>query len=240
VVTSIADYFENNLGLHRKVYLGCGSDYREGWCNVDWYEHQSFESHRGHNVRVDVKADITNLGLPPDYVDCFFASHVFEHFYRFELIMILEDLFNALRPGGLLISEMPDFRRLILLSALLPKKPPSADPSRARDLITSQFYGASWETNPAEYSYHKYVWSKAEFGRVLSDLGFEIVLLTGATLTHHPGRDFAVVARKPGGSEYGSQQLQFELLNQIGGRFRRLERQARSILRLVGRSHKQY
>ena len=54
-----------------------------------------------------------------------------------------------------------------------------------------------WESNSRDYPYHKYVWERDEFCSKLEEIGFQIVLSTGATKSHVPFRDMAVICQKP-------------------------------------------
>ena len=64
-------------------------------------------------------------------------------------------------------------------------------------MITAQLYGASWEKNSQHYPYHKYVWGRKEFCKELEKIGFKIILSTGATKSHVPYRDMALICQKP-------------------------------------------
>ena len=128
----------------KKLHLGCGSRYRKGWCNVDYYEGCESDTHRGNNVRPDVWCNILNLSCKESSFDIVYLSHVVEHFYRFQTISLIKEIKRVLKPNGLLVNEMPDRSRVILLSAFLPIKPKYPE-SYKLNLIEAQFYGASWE-----------------------------------------------------------------------------------------------
>lgn len=233
MVESISSWIQTRNGFDIKIHLGCGSKYLEGWCNVDNFPVSENESHRGTDIKADVWADLLSLELEVDSVDEFLAIHVFEHFYRHELLRLLGNLYAALKPGGILVVEMPDFRRLIQLSAFLPRRPKQVGRKANRDLVKSQFFGAAWEENSDSFPYHKYVWEKTEFADELRSIGFEVLLLTNATKSHQAGRDFACIAKKPsrGPSAYRSKSSE-ERLRDYGGRLTRFGRQSRNIARI--------
>lgn len=230
---SVNSWLRSNSSGPSRVHLGCGSKYLKGWCNVDFYPSSDNEEHRGSHVVADVWADLLSIEIDQCSVDEFLASHVFEHFYRHELLQLTTKLYEALKPGGILVAEMPDLRRLVHLSAFLPRRPKQAGKDANRDLVMSQFYGAAWENNSDLFPYHKYIWEKAEFAEELHRIGFEVLLLTNATLSHQPGRDFACIAQKPA---LNSSALRTELVEQrlraYGGKLERFSRQARNIARL--------
>ena len=175
-----------------KLHLGCGSKYREDWCNVDYYEGCESDTHRGNNVRPDVWCNILNLSCKESSFDIVYLSHVVEHFYRFQTISLIKEIKRVLKPNGLLVNEMPDRSRVILLSAFLPIKPKYPE-SYKLNLIEAQFYGASWEESEQGYPYHKYVWSRTEFEKELNACGFKTIISTSLTPTHVAYRDQLVI-----------------------------------------------
>jgi hypothetical protein len=93
---------------------------------------------------------------------------------------------------------MPDLRNIAVLYALFGNKGPRALGSSNHSFVSSQFYGASWELGSEDFSLHKYVWCKSEFSSICKAVGFQVILLTNATRSHCPGRDFAIICKKPG------------------------------------------
>jgi hypothetical protein len=91
-----------------------------------------------------------------------------------------------LKPGGLLTIEVADFWRCVFW-LFHPSR-------RRRELARTQFYGNQW--NEIDYETHRYLWSARELEDVLKDAGFKSVVVHHRTLTHHPGRDMHVEARK--------------------------------------------
>lgn len=82
-----------------KLNLGCGSDYIDGYVNVDAYA----------DARVDARYDIIKLPYEDNTVDEIRAFHVIEHFDFHEGNRALAEWFRALKPGGRLHLETPDF-----------------------------------------------------------------------------------------------------------------------------------
>lgn len=229
---SIDDFFSRHEFEYRRLHLGCGGRYLEGYCNVDYFPNLPSDTHRGNVLKVDVWGDVLNLECSESSIDLIRIEHTFEHFYRYEGIKFLNSAFKILAPGGLLVIETPDFSRVILLSLLLPYRPNQTGFGANRDLIKSQFYGASWETNADGYPYHKYLWTKGELSEAAELIGFGVRLKTNATLSHLPGRDMSLILVKPGGDLEG-EILQNEVLGWYGHSVRRAWIQSR---RLFGAS----
>lgn len=233
---SVADWHNHFLTSNIKLHLGCGSRYWDGWCNIDAYPANTSDTHRGININPDIWADISNLPADKLSIDAIATQHVFEHFYRHDACLLLDYFYTLLKPGGLLITEMPDISRVAPLYSLniRPHIFKSSSGSR-QDVVSSQFYGASWEANSQGYPYHKYVWERNEFCESLVSAGYEIVLATGATLSHVPFRDMAVIARKPSSNPINNtlKNLELELVSTYGSPPIRFMRQLKSFSRLV-------
>ena len=87
-----------------KLHLGCGTDKRKGWINIDidW------------RVRPDIVADATKLHMIGDNVaDEIESFHLLEHFTYTEAVEALNEWYRVLKPGGKLTLELPDFKRCI-------------------------------------------------------------------------------------------------------------------------------
>jgi SAM-dependent methyltransferase len=80
--------------------LGCGNNYRENWCNVDFVD-------RGQ--KVDVWHDLNTFPLPWDdnSVTLIAAEHVIEHVQN--IIQLFKELHRILKPGGILYIRVPEF-----------------------------------------------------------------------------------------------------------------------------------
>lgn len=96
-----------------RLNLGSGTDYREGWTNMDAYAKQA-----------DVRHDMCVLPWPfeNESFEYVFASHVLEHVptlffghgsgYRDVLFAIMEELHRVLKPGGVLAILVPKARTI--------------------------------------------------------------------------------------------------------------------------------
>ena len=120
--------------------------------------------------------------------------HGFEHFTRYEAIVILKNWYEKLETGGIIHCEMPDFKRVFLLS-FIPKWVMNRNSKRYnKSIVHDMFYGNQW--SGLDYETHRYLWSKKEFISLLQELGFTIQYSGNATFFHVPFRDMIVIASK--------------------------------------------
>lgn len=86
-----------------KIHLGCGSNYLEGWQNVDL-----------DSPLADVKADLrSRLQYADASVDLIFNEHFIEHITRDEGVQFLKECYRVLKPGGVIRISTPDLRWLV-------------------------------------------------------------------------------------------------------------------------------
>lgn len=237
--SSVEDFFQKKQRSKGsiKLHLGCGSKYRDGWCNIDAHPPKDTDTHRGVlSTAPDIWCDIRNLPTTDESVDIIYTAHVVEHFYRHSTIELFREFWRVLRPNGVIITEMPDLARILLLLRFLPTRPNYPVAMRAnRDMIKAQLYGAAWEANDEGYPYHKYVWERVEFCEMLSEIGFKILLQTGATQSHVPFRDMVVICVKPSAaaSDAKSEINHSEILAPYGTRAFRAKKQLNSLRNLI-------
>ncbi|MBK5969457.1 MULTISPECIES: methyltransferase domain-containing protein [Thiorhodovibrio] len=83
-----------------KLHLGCGTRCIPGFVHIDAQAHP----------HVDLVADVARLEMIPDETaDLVYASHVLEHFGRWEFRAVLAEWRRVLKPGGVLRLAVPDF-----------------------------------------------------------------------------------------------------------------------------------
>jgi predicted SAM-dependent methyltransferase len=184
---TLRDYVAGRSISRVKLHLGCGGVRWRDFINVDLNPALIDERDNSRDGCVaDVFADMRDLGLPDDSVDEIFTSHTIDHFTRWNAVKMFSDWHRMLKPGGLLTIEVADFVRCVLwLFHPIREK---------RRLARTQFYGNQWDE--IEYETHRYVWSSRELKIALLDIGFTSVAIHHRTLTHYPGRDMHVEARK--------------------------------------------
>ena len=148
-----------------KLHLGCGENHINGYINIDYPSSE-------HTVQTtsgaDVFADIVTLRLPRESIDEIRSHHVFEHFDRQTALALLCNWHHALKNGGTLIIETPDFERsakLLLLDESLSYKEKQA--------ILRHIFGS----HEARWAIHCDGWYEEKFLHVLSLLGFEKITI---------------------------------------------------------------
>jgi predicted SAM-dependent methyltransferase len=85
----------------KRVNLGCGVDYLEGWTNVDG----------NPEVVADIHLDLDDpsLTLPweNDQIHLFYASHLIEHIRH--LARLKDEMIRCLEPKGIIVCVCPNF-----------------------------------------------------------------------------------------------------------------------------------
>ena len=87
-----------------KLNIACGEDYQTGYINADLYI-----ADQNKNVKLDAIFDVKKIPYEDNTVDEIRALHIIEHFDFHESNTILKEWCRALKPGGKLILETPDF-----------------------------------------------------------------------------------------------------------------------------------
>lgn len=87
-----------------KLNVGCGTDYKKGWVNIDNNSDNNIE-----DGRLDLNWDLRNpLPFPENSVDYIFNEHFIEHLTVEEGQTAVRDFMRVLKPGGVLRMATPD------------------------------------------------------------------------------------------------------------------------------------
>ena len=81
-----------------RLNLGCGDQLLQGWTNCDL-----------HNPLAEKQFDASKVPYPDNTVDEIAAYHLIEHFKYHDAFDVLREWYRALKPGGKLTLETPDF-----------------------------------------------------------------------------------------------------------------------------------
>ena len=81
-----------------KIELGAGPFRKSGWISLDL---------SGADINIDLTKSV--LPFPDNSVDCFYSSHVFEHFsYPEPMLSILKECYRCLKNGGTFEISVPN------------------------------------------------------------------------------------------------------------------------------------
>jgi predicted SAM-dependent methyltransferase len=145
-----------------KLHLGCGNKHIDGYVNID--------------IRYLPGVDeVNNVGKLRNYkkesVDVIYASHVLEHFSRWEYMFVLHRWYELLKPNGILRLGVPDFNEIVNYYL------------KTKDLrgISGILYGGQ------DYSEnnHYWVWDFETITKELKDIGFKKVYKYDWRSTEH-------------------------------------------------------
>lgn len=165
-----------------RLHLGCGEWHLDGYINIDFplTEH-TVQAYSG----ADICGNIAQLRLPNESVDEIRNHHVFEHFDRQAALALLCNWHQALKVGGKIYIETPDFEesiKLLLFNASLTYVDKQA--------IMRHIFGS----HEAHWAIHCDGWYREKFIHVLTLLDFEIESIEYSGWLNI--RNIHVVARK--------------------------------------------
>lgn len=87
----------------KKINLGCGEKYSDGWINLDF-----------HSTNSKVLSCNFLKGIPfeDNEIDVIYSSHVLEHFTFMDAKKILKDCYSKLKKDGILRIVVPDMENI--------------------------------------------------------------------------------------------------------------------------------
>jgi predicted SAM-dependent methyltransferase len=133
----------------KKIHVGCGKKYLEGWVNVDI----------NSDGKVDIKEDVKSLhSIKDNSCDIIYGCHILEHFGRYEYKDVLKTWFKKLRPGGILRLAVPDLDKIV----------DHYNKTHDLSLITGLLIGGQRDKN----DYHGMIYNKENLSESLLEIGF--------------------------------------------------------------------
>lgn len=168
-----------------KLNLGSGNrqERGEGWINVDLPDNWC-------KSKPQVVHDITQrLPFDDESADVVQGIHVFEHIFRYDADAVLMDWVRVLKPGGLLILELPCLDKIIgIFSHCI-----ETGMELPENLTLWGLYGDPKYANPAMV--HRWCYSRSELSDMMKLNGLTVDA-TKTPQTHQPVRDMRLEGRK--------------------------------------------
>lgn len=170
-----------------RLNVGAGARRPDGYFNIDIQENP------GAPKPLDAVGHAKSIPLPDGCAKELMAVHLWEHFYRWECDEVITEWKRVLKPGGLLVLELPDmikFCKNILSGAV-------AGGKHADQLGMWGAWGDPRFKDP--YMCHRWGWSPDTLKEFLKKHGFTNIKHL-ATVYHPAGRDhrdMRIEANKP-------------------------------------------
>jgi hypothetical protein len=168
-----------------KLNVGCGTDYREGFVNIDGSDELN---------RVDKVIDVSTEYLPDHFekssIEHILANDIIEHHFHWEGVQILAQFHELLVSGGTLEVRVPD-TEYIIKSWRIPLERKIVLLYGGQDI--AQGVDPEMDRSRAEYPQffcHKYGWTQASMRSALEELKFTSIR------TRRAGTNFIATAAK--------------------------------------------
>lgn len=164
-----------------KLNIGCGNRRLPGYTGVDAVQREA----------ADIVAPADAIPLPDGCADEVLAVHLVEHVFEWMVPTLLTEWHRLLKPGGLLVLEMPDTMKCArnLVNGVESKKP--------GQMHLWGLFGDPTTKDP--FMMHRAGWWFARLAPIVKTLGF-VDIVERETVFHPAGRgvrDFRLEARKP-------------------------------------------
>ena len=170
-----------------KINFGCGRNTLEGFYNIDAVRSELAprDPELLFELRFDHGALVERTPLQDGCAEELHAYHLVEHFYRYDVDAVIAEWHRLLRPGGLLVLELPNIE------------------AAARNLLANRndqmsmwpLYGdPSWKS---PFMCHRWGYRPETITALLADHGFKkIRILPPETHKRRADRDMRVEAVK--------------------------------------------
>jgi predicted SAM-dependent methyltransferase len=160
----------NAIPTSVKLNLGCGSDIRPGYINVDKFP-----------ASPEVKqADLPQLPFAENSVDEVVLSHVLEHFGYAEGETLCREIHRVLKPTGYVFIEVPDIQWCMAQFLGAPEIHGYTNPSF--DYTTEHRWGlyaqAIWGDQHNDGLYHKWGYTAQRLLYLLHHIGYQGIEIT--------------------------------------------------------------
>ena len=160
-----------------KLNVGCGTDYKDGWINVD--------NNSDDNIKkLDLNWDLTNpLPYKKNSMDFIFNEHFLEHLTVEEGQNAIKDFMRVLKPGGVLRIAMPDLEVVVNDYSNIPLE---KNPVIKRFNIDFVRTRAEWLNMSFRWWGHKWLYDWEELERRLQEAGCKKIKRQKLKQSSHP------------------------------------------------------
>lgn len=168
-----------------KLNIGCGTDYRAGFINIDG-------SSTLYKVDKVIEMDGSSLlkHFEPNSVDYILANDIVEHFFRWEAENLLRAFHTILKPAAKCEIRVPD-TEYILKSWRLPFATKLNLLYGGQDVPQGENEAMNESRkNFPQFFCHKYGWTRKTMSQLLKEIGFVHISTTRA------GVNFIALAEK--------------------------------------------
>jgi hypothetical protein len=168
-----------------RLNVGCGRHVLDGWVNADAVASKLAPR------PPELLCDVSDIPLPAGSVRELMGIHIWEHLYRWQCDVVIAHWRRLMRPGALLVLEMPDLFKFCknILEAKAGRRHPD-------QLGMWGLYGDPTEKDP--YMAHRWGWTFSTLAPFLESHGFG-QCAEGEPQWHAVGRhdrDFRITARR--------------------------------------------
>lgn len=170
-----------------KLHVCCGKRYLDGWVNIDVVAPVD-------GPPPDILAHAKEIPLDAGVADELMCIHGWEHFYRWECDAVINEWKRLLKPGALLVLEMPDLKKCC--KNILDGVGEGGDGGKGDQMGMWGLYGDPRLQDP--FMCHRWGWHPKSLGRFLKEHGFTDIR-EEVTQFHPAGRarrDMRIVARR--------------------------------------------
>ena len=160
-----------------KLNVGCGTDYKKGWINID--------NNSDNNIKkLDLNWDMRKpLPFPDNSVDFVFNEHFFEHLTPDEGRASMQDLMRVLKPGGVMRIAMPDLESVVDHYLHVPLDQDQVVKDFKLDFIKTR---AEWMNISFRWWGHQWLYDWEELTRRLDEAGYTKVKRQKLRESKHP------------------------------------------------------
>jgi predicted SAM-dependent methyltransferase len=162
-----------------KLNVGCGTDYKKSWINIDNNTDNNIEA-----GKLDLDWDMRNpLPFDDETVDFVFNEHFFEHLTPEEALPVMKDLMRVLKPGGVMRIAMPDLAGVVHNYLHVPIEDDPVIKDFKLDFIKTR---AEWMNVSFRAWGHLWLYDWEELERRVHEAGYKKIVRAKLRESKHP------------------------------------------------------